>query len=111
MSATMEIEQLIDGLLTVAPYNLSPQQRQDTLLGLLKSELEYACERNPRLRNYVSHWPVDFRAAERISDLPFLPVGVFKQNPPLALVDAGEIKRTLASSATTAQVPSRVVLD
>ena len=40
----MEIEQLIDGLLTVAPYNLSPQQRQDTLLGLLKSELEYACE-------------------------------------------------------------------
>jgi phenylacetate-coenzyme A ligase PaaK-like adenylate-forming protein len=107
----MEIEQLIDGLLAVAPYSLSPQQRQDTLLGLLKSELEYACERNPRFRNYVSHWPGDFRAAERISDLPFLPVGVFKQNPPLALVEAGEIKRTLASSATTGQVPSRVVLD
>src|SRR5580698_10170930 len=107
----MEIEQRIEGLLTVAPYGLAPQQHQDTLLALLKIELEYACERNPRFRNYVNHWPVDFRGAERISDLPFLPVGVFKQNPPLALVDAGEIKRTLASSATTGQVPSRVVLD
>src|SRR5580692_2411093 len=111
MSATMEIEQRIEGLLTVPPYSLAPQQRQDALLKLLKNELEYACERNPRFRNYVNHWPVDFRAAERISDLPFLPVGVFKLDPPLALVDAGEIKRTLASSATTGQVPSRVVLD
>jgi hypothetical protein len=107
----MEIEQRIEGLLTVPPYSLAPQQRQDALLKLLKNELEYACERNPRFRNYVNHWPVDFRAAERISDLPFLPVGVFKLDPPLALVDAGEIKRTLASSATTGQVPSRVVLD
>ncbi len=107
----MEIEQRIDGLLTVLPYSLAPQQRQETLLALLKNELEYACERNPRFRNYVNHWPVDFRTAERISDLPFLPVGVLKQNPPLALVEAGEIKRTLASSATTGQLPSRVVLD
>jgi phenylacetate-coenzyme A ligase PaaK-like adenylate-forming protein len=107
----MEIEQRIEGLLTVAPYSLSTKQREDTLLALLKSELEYACQRNPRFRNYVNHWPVNFHAAERISDLPFLPVGVFKQNPPLALVDAREIKRTLASSATTSQVPSRVVLD
>lgn len=107
----MEIEQCIEGLLTAPSYSLAPEQRQCALLALLKKELAYACERNPRFRNYVNHWPVDFRAADRLADLPFLPVGVFKLNPPLALVDASEVKRTLASSATTGQVPSRVVLD
>jgi hypothetical protein len=107
----MEIEQCIEGLLTPAPYRLAPEQRQCALLALLKEELAYACDRNPRFRNYVNHWPVDFRAADKLADLPFLPVGAFKLNPPLALVDAGEVKRTLASSATTGQVPSRVILD
>jgi hypothetical protein len=107
----MEIEQCIEGLLTAPPYSLAPEQRQCALLALLKNELAYACEQNPRFRNYLNHWPVDFRAADRLADLPFLPVGVFKLNHPLALVDASEVKRTLASSATTGQVPSRVVLD
>ena len=30
----MEIEQRIDGLLTVPPYSLEPQQRQDTVAGI-----------------------------------------------------------------------------
>jgi phenylacetate-coenzyme A ligase PaaK-like adenylate-forming protein len=59
----------------------------------------------------VEHWPVDFHTADTLADLPYLPVGAFKSNPPLALVDANEVKRTLTSSATTGQVPSRVVLD
>ena len=111
MSALEEIEQGIDRLLTEPPYGVDPRQRQCALLALLKKELAYACERNPRFRNYVENWPIDFRAANQIADLPYLPVGVFKANPPLALVPPEEIKRTLTSSATTGQVPSRVVLD
>jgi hypothetical protein len=107
----MEIEQCIEGLLTPPAYRLAPEQRQCALLALLKKELAYACDRNPRFRNYVDHWPVDFHTADRLPDLPFLPVGAFKLNPPLALVDASEVKRTLASSATTGQVASRVILD
>lgn len=107
----MEIEQGIENLFSVPPYSLAPEQRHSALLALLKKELAYACERNPPFRNYVNHWPVPFRVADCLADLPFLPVGVFKQNPPLALVDASEVTRTLASSATTGQVPSRVVLD
>ena len=111
MSAKVEIEQCIDSLLSAAPYSSPPEQRQCTLLALLKNELAYACEQNPSFRNYVNHWPVNFRAAHRLADLPFLPVGVFKLNLPLTLVDASAVKHTLASSATTGQVPSRVVLD
>jgi Acyl-protein synthetase, LuxE len=111
MSTLAEIEQEIESLLIQPPYGVDPQQRRSALLALLKKELAYACERNPQFRNYVEHWPVDFSAAERIADLPYLPVSVFKTNPPLALVGPDDVKRTLTSSATTGQVPSRVVLD
>ncbi len=111
MSAIAEIEQDIETLLLQPPYGVDPQQRQNALLALLKKELAYACDRNPRFRNYVEHWPINIRSAEKIADLPFLPVSVFKANPPLALVGADDVKRTLTSSATTGQVPSRIVLD
>lgn len=111
MTGLAEIERSIDTLFAQPPYGVDPLRRNRALLALFKQELAYACDRNPQLRNYVKHWPVDFSAAERISDLPYLPVGVFKANPPLALVGADDVKRTLTSSATTGQVPSRVVLD
>jgi hypothetical protein len=90
---------------------MEPQQRHRHLLPLLKQELAYACDENARFQNYVEHWPVDFRSAEKIADLPYLPVAAFKSDPPLALVDGQNVRRTLTSSATTGQVPSRVVLD
>jgi phenylacetate-coenzyme A ligase PaaK-like adenylate-forming protein len=111
MIPSAEIEQGIESLLMEPPYGMDPQQRRGSLLALLKEQLTFACERNPRFRNYVEHWPIDFREAREIADLPYLPVGVFKANPPLALVGAEEVKRTLTSSATTGQIPSRVVLD
>jgi hypothetical protein len=106
-----EIEQSIAALLETTPYALAPEQRRDSLLALFKLELQYACERSPRFANYVQHWPVPVAAAENIADLPYLPVGLFKADPPLSLVPAAEIKRTLVSSSTSGQVPSRVVLD
>ena len=70
-----------------------------------------AAHRHPGYENYVRHWPIDYRSASRISELPFLPVGMLKANPPLAFIVPDEVKRTLTSSATTSQSPSRVVLD
>lgn len=111
MNALAEIEQEIDGLLAEPPYGVDPERRRQALLVLFKKEIAWAAERNARFRNYVEHWPTGFREAREISDLPYLPVGVFKAYPPLALVEENEIKRTLTSSATTGQVPSRIVLD
>jgi len=73
--------------------------------------LAYAEEREPRLRRYYEAWPVPYRSATRIADLPYLPAGVFKASPTLSLVEPGRITRTLTSSATTGQTPSRVALD
>lgn len=106
-----EIEQRIDQLLAIPPYGLSPEVRQATLLALLKDELECACGKNPGYRNYIQHWPVDTRSARRVADLPYLPVGLLKAQPPLSLVEPREIKRILTSSSTTGQTPSRITLD
>lgn len=111
MSLLQDIEARIAPLLAAAPYQLEVPQHESTLLALLKDELTYACQRSQPFRNYVENWPTDYSGSRRIADLPFLPVGVFKSNPPLALVPSGDITRTLTSSATTGQTPSRVVLD
>ena len=104
-------EDKIDRTLSLPPYSQPTDQRQAGLLEVLKDEVAYACERHAGYRNYIHTWPMDYRSADSVADLPFLPVGILKADPPLSLVPHSEIKRTLTSSATTSQLPSRVVLD
>src|SRR5271166_3725123 len=104
-------EDKIERLLSVPPYAQPPEQRHACLLELLKEELDYACERHVGYKNYIQQWPRDYRSATRVADLPFLPVRMLKADPPLSFVNHDEVKRTLTSSATTSQMPSRVVLD
>jgi len=111
VSLPPDIERRVDGLLAASTFGMDRGQHQAEMLSVLKAELAYAAGRHPALRRYFEAWPVNYRGAERIADLPYLPVGVFKADPPLALVDSGDVIRTLASSATTGQTPSRVVLD
>lgn len=106
-----ELEARINHLLALPPYGAPPQTRLPALLELLKEQLEYAGSRNFKLRNYIRHWPIELRTARRIADLPYLPVSLLKAQPPLALVQPHEIKKTLTSSSTSGQMPSRVALD
>jgi acyl-protein synthetase LuxE len=106
-----ELRGQIDALLAAPAFSLEPAEHEARLLAVLKGELAYAAERSPAFRHYLNAWPVNYRSAARIADLPFLPVGIFKANPPLSLVKPESIVRTLTSSATTGQTPSRVALD
>jgi hypothetical protein len=106
-----ELDEKIDRVLSMPPYCQAPEERQASLLEILKAELDYASQRHAGYKNYIEHWPIDYRSAGQVADLPFLPVGMLKANPPLSFVGSDEIKRTLTSSATTSQSPSRVVLD
>jgi len=106
-----QFEEKVESLLTIPPYSQPPAERQAGLLEILKEELDYSCLRHAGYKNYIQNWPLDYHSASRVADLPFLPVGMLKANPPLSLVDPGAVKRTLTSSATTSQMPSRVVLD
>ena len=106
-----EVEQQIDALLAAPTFSLEPAEQQARLLRVLQNELSYAAERNERVRHYLDAWPTDYRGATSLADLPYLPVGAFKASPPLMLTATENIVRTLASSATTGQTPSRVALD
>ena len=106
-----EVEQQIDALLAAPTFSLEPAEQQAWLLRVLQNELSYAAERNERVRHYLDAWPTDYRGATSLADLPYLPVGAFKASPPLMLTATENIVRTLASSATTGQTPSRVALD
>ncbi len=106
-----QLHEKIDRLMSMPPYDQSPGETQAALLELLKEELDYACQRHAGYKRYVDHWPVNYQSAGRVADLPYLPVGILKANPPLSFVGPDEVKRTLTSSATTSQAPSRVVLD
>jgi hypothetical protein len=106
-----KFDEKIERLLSMPPYCQPPDERQAGLLEILKEQLDYACQRHAGYKNYIQHWPVDYRSANQVADLPFLPVGILKANPPLSFVGGDEVKRTLTSSATTSQLPSRVVLD
>jgi hypothetical protein len=104
-------EDKIDRLLSAPLYDQPPREKQASLLDIFRDELDYACERHAGYKNYVEHWPRNYRSAGNVADLPFLPVALLKANPPLSLIAGHEIKKTLTSSATTSQLPSRVVLD
>jgi len=106
-----QVDHKVESLLSRPPYDQPPAEKQASLSEVLKEELDYACERHSGFKNYVEHWPTDYRSAAEISDLPYLPVTALKVNPPLSFVNCDEITRTLTSSATTSQLPSRVVLD
>jgi hypothetical protein len=111
VSLPLEIAKRLDALLGGPAFAVEPGRHHAGLMELLRDELAHAADCNARLRNYYRAWPIDWREAETIADLPYLPVAAFKANPPLSLVTEGQITKTLASSATTGQTPSRVVLD
>src|ERR1700677_1842351 len=106
-----QLEPKIDALLALPPYGLPVEEKTRRLLEIWRTELELVCQRHAGLRNYIQRWPVNFHDATRVADLPFLPVAMLKANPPLSLIEAHEVKRTLTSSATTGHGPSRIVLD
>ncbi len=106
-----ELGRRIDQMLAIPPYSLPPEARQAALVELLKDELEYAANRNAAYQNYLRHWPTEIPSAEGVADLPYLPVANLKGDVPFSLVEPSDVKRTLSSSSTTGQKPSRVVLD
>ncbi|HWV86051.1 MAG TPA: hypothetical protein VNZ62_11455 [Capillimicrobium sp.] len=61
-------------------------------------------------RRIVDRVAPGFEAAERVADVPHLPVSLFKTHE-LRSIPAEDVFKTLTSSGTTGQQPSRVFLD
>lgn len=102
---------LLDDLLALDPYSMDDGEKLLCLLPFFKSELARCASIIPAYRRYLESWPLDYRQASEIWQLPFLPVSLFKQEPPLSLVPSEQVVRVMQSSATTGQMPSSIPLD
>ncbi len=104
------VDDLIDGALEGPVFGLSQQEREARLVPVMRALTAHhreACIEYGRIVDAM------FPASGPIDDPPqnpFLPVGIFKQRR-LRSIPAVEVFKTITSSGTTGQVPSRVDID
>jgi hypothetical protein len=99
-------------LLELPPFGLSQADKRARLLPMLKALTQHHAECCLPYRNVLDRvfGGADRLRIERIEDVPFLPVTLFKTHT-LASVPESEVVKVLTSSGTTGQQPSRVLLD
>lgn len=92
------------------PYSLKSADKERFLFGYLSDLLEHHAMHCQGYAKILKAWGFEPGAAEKVSDLPFLPVSLFK-NYELCSVPASEIVKTITSSGTTGQKTSKIALD
>lgn len=107
-----EAEALLEGMLkSDSPYGLAPEEKQSRLLPLLQQQMFQGTLHHPGWANFLRHQQPCLEDCRSLAELPILPVGSFKCEPPLSFVPPKEIKRVLRSSATTGEIPSQIAID
>lgn len=99
-------------LLDLPPFGLSQADKRARLLPMLRTLTEHHAERCLPYRNVLDRVFGGIRRLriDRLEDVPFLPVTLFKTHT-LSSVPESEVIKVLTSSGTTGQEPSRVFLD
>jgi phenylacetate-coenzyme A ligase PaaK-like adenylate-forming protein len=98
-----------DALLSLKPYSLPRAEKETALLARLNELTALHIERcEPYRRIVEGAFPI--RIAQRMTDVPYLPVRIFKTHL-LRSIPESDVYKTLTSSGTTGTAPSRIPLD
>ena len=99
-------------LLDLPPYGLRQREKRERLLPMMRTLTRHHAERCTPYRNVLDRvfGGADDLEIERLEDVPFLPVNLFKTHT-LSSVPEADVLKVLTSSGTTGQQPSRVYLD
>jgi hypothetical protein len=99
-------------LLELPPFGLTQAEKRARLLPMLRALTEHHARRCTPYRNVLDRvfGGADRLRIERLEDVPFLPVTLFKTHE-LSSVPESDVVKVLTSSGTTGQVPSRIFLD
>jgi hypothetical protein len=99
-------------LLDLPPYGLPQAEKRARLLPMLRALTAHHAENCLPYRHVLDRVFGGWQGLriERIEDVPFLPVTLFKTHA-LASVPESEVIKVLTSSGTTGQEPSRIFLD
>lgn len=103
---------MVDQLLAGAPFGLAAEEKRTVLLHSLDALTRHHYEHCEIYRRVVdaAFGGLSPTPYERLEDIPFIPVSLFKQYELRSIAEA-EVFRVLTSSGTTGQAVSRVFLD
>jgi hypothetical protein len=92
------------------PFNIARREKDATLLEGLNQLTRWHATQCLKYGNVIANVYGGREKAERLEDVPYLPVRLFKHSR-LASVPEGSISKVLTSSGTTGQQVSRILLD
>jgi hypothetical protein len=101
---------IVATLFSAPQFTLTPSERDALLLRELNELTTLHTERCSEYRGILRALFPHMSTAGSISEVPYLPVVLFKKLE-LSSVAPSEIFKTLRSSGTTGSVPSRIILD
>jgi hypothetical protein len=100
----------LDDLIHLPQYSLPQAQKESALLPVLIRLSQQHVERSAEYARLTKVLFSGSSTPKYLSELPYLPVGLFKEHL-LSSVPESEVFKILESSGTTGQRPSRIVLD
>ena len=98
----------LNELFEIEPYSLNHDEKEKVLLEGLKNLTEHHVRNCPEYSKIVSL--KDANSIDNTSDIPFIPVRMFKEYELLS-TDRSEIVKTMTSSGTSGQAVSKIFLD
>jgi phenylacetate-coenzyme A ligase PaaK-like adenylate-forming protein len=96
--------------LDYAPYSLSSVDKKTVMLEAMRQLTQWHADKCTSYQKVLETLQVDPTCLERLEDIPFLPVRLFKEFDLLS-VPREEIFKTMTSSGTSGQQVSRIFLD
>ena len=91
-------------------FGLSQAERVTRLEPVLRSLTRHHIEASPEYRGIVEAMFPQWESTPGLAGLPFVPVGIFKRRTLKSIPD-NEVFKTITSSGTSGQLPSRVHVD
>lgn len=100
----------LEELFTIPPYSLSQQQKDEVLKEILNNLTHFHYTNCIEYKKILDALNYDITHLANVSELPFIPVRLFKTYT-LKSVPQEKIVKTLTSSGTSGQAVSRILLD
>ncbi len=100
----------MNDIFSLPPYSVLTQQKDTILLPELRKLTDYHAQHCAAYRSLLSAMGVFPESIATIEGIPFLPAALFKEYA-LMSISPESIVKTLTSSGTTGQKPSKIYLD
>lgn len=99
-----------DEIVRIAPYSLNKREKEELLTKRLLELTEHHRRQCPAYARMLESIGFDEKHVKRYTDLPFLPVRLFKELDLRSVAEEAVVK-TMTSSGTSGQAVSRIYLD